>query len=504
MPWNLPSASPGSRKQARGNPARPSDSRLLWVVAMALMASATSLLAPGSSASRSAQLQLVFEDRPINLSNSPDTFSDAPQVVVTRNGTAHVVWTEEAPSAFLGTNILGRNRIAGAWSASEVVAYSAQDPALVSWDGDAVAAAYALGREGDDLSVAFKILLARFDSTARTWNRQRTLVPTGQGGIQPSLDHADGRFWLTWVDTSAGVRRPQFAGLRNDPTPDPIANTLSGIEDNVQSPQVLAASDGPDQTDVHFAWMNEVNTDSDISHVWMSAAAPTPSVNRDLDNYYLYGQPRRPDLAATDRNGVCLAWQEAVSFEGSLRQDIIRMCSPWSEAQNETNSREISGEPSLALDSEYGALLLWQERKAPEPGEEIRFLQSLPAIASTVYTGAVSMPDIAYKADTGDVHAVWVGQAVGSSGSDVYYARWKANAPSPTPSATATASSTPSRTASATQPSPTLTLPPEKTPTPGSATITPTPSRTPTAPPPSATPVSRLFVPRLDQPNEAP
>jgi hypothetical protein len=500
MSWDLPLASPDAGK-AGGKPAAASRlrSRLTWMASLVLSISVASLLEPSPSASRSAQLQLVFEEQPVNLSNSPDTFSDAPQVIVTRNGEVHVVWTEDAPSAFLGTNILGRNRVADLWSAPAVVAYSAQDPALVSWDGDSVAAAYALGREGDDLSVAFKILLARFDPAARTWNRQRTLIPTSQGGIQPSMDYADGRFWLTWVDTSAGVRRPQFAGLRNDPTPDPIANTLSGIEDNVQSPQVLTASDGPDQTDVHFAWMNEVNTDSDISHVWMSAAAPTPSVNRDLDNYYLYGQPRRPDLASTSRSGVCLAWQEAVSFEGVLRQDIIRMCSPWSEARNETNSSEISGEPSLALDAEYGALLLWQERKSSQSDEEIRFLQSLPAITSTVYTGTVSMPDIAYNADSGDVHAVWVDQAIGTSGSDVFYARWKANAPSPTPSHTATVTPTPSRTPKPTQPTSTITPPPEKTPTPGSPTITPTPSRTPTAPPPTATPASRLFVPRLDQ-----
>jgi len=468
---------------------------------------AAGLLWPRTGASYPQHLQLTFEDPPVNLSSSPNEDSETPRVVVTEAGTVHVIWQEYAENNFTSSNLLARHRPAGgAFSEIQHLARSAQDPALVTWGEDGAAATYASGRPGatqDDIE--FKILLNLWDSASGAWSRRGQAVPTGNGGVQPSIAFAEDRFWLAWVDaSSSGQRRPQYAAVRNHPTPDPIGDTLSLFDDNVQAPQVAAASDGEGETDIHIAWMNSYGTESEITHLWLPAAQPTPSVNRELGAYYLFGQARRPALAATRRQNICLAWQEAVTSPGNFHQDVIQMCSPWTAPTNLSESTTASGEPSLALDDDNGSLILWQERLIPRVNEEIRFLQGAPPITSTVFTGTVSMPHLAFHPGSRDVHAVWVANAPGAAGTDIFYARWKVDAPtpSPSPSPMPSPSATASATNSPTPPSPTTTPSPEFTPTPLTPTITPTPSRTPrpsATATPSPTPVDTIFVPALHQ-----
>ncbi|MCB9176408.1 MAG: hypothetical protein H6648_04545 [Caldilineae bacterium] len=481
-------------RAARGH-ARPG---LLVAGAVGLALLASGLRQPLPGATQPERLTLRFEDPPRNLSGSPDSDSDFPRIAVTQAGTVHVVW-QEAADNLAGSNLLTRARRDGLWGDTQYLARAAQDPALIAWGEDEAAAAYASARpaDGGDGDIAFKIMLNRWDPKAAAWSRRGEAVPTGDGGVQPALGHADGRFWLAWVDTSASLRRPQYAALRDGPTPEPIGDTLSLFDDDVQSPQVAPASDGPGDTDINIAWMNGYGIESNLSHVWLPAAAPTPSVNRALGTYYLYGQPRRPALAATRRQNVCVAWQEAVNNEAGFRQDVIQMCSPWTAPVNVSSSASASGDPSLGLDDDIGSLMLWQERLVPRIDEEIRFLQGAPPHSSTVYSGTVGMPSLAFDPQRRELHAVWVASLPGAAGSDIFYARWKVDSPTPSPSPTPsrTPSRTPSPSPSTTPPTPTMTTPPELTPTP--ATYTPTPSVTPTT---RQTPAAhRLYAPSLRQ-----
>ncbi len=487
--------SSGQRAQ---RPARSAASLLLAAAGVL----AVWLLRPVPGAVHPQGLRLSFEDPPINLSASPDSESEFPRVGVTGSGRVHVIWQEVVDGNATGSNLMARSRPAGgSFAPVTTLARAAQDPALVTWAGEGAAAAYASGRPGDDggSTPEFKILLNRWDETEGAWARRGDAVPTGDGGVQPSITYAEGRFWLVWVDSSAsGKRRPQYASLRDDPDRDPIGDTLSLFDDRVQAPQAAPASDGPGLTDMHVTWMNSYGSDSEISHLWMDAAAPTPSVNREIGPYYLLGQPRRPVLDATHRENICLAWQEAVYAPGDFRQEVIQTCSPWTQPGNLSQSETASGEPSLQLDDSLGSMLLWQERLVPHVKEEIRFLQGAPPITATVFTGTVGMPHIAYHEPSDMVHAVWVATAPGASASDVFYARWRVSAPTPSPTRTVTRTPTPSRT----PPTPTRTSSPELTPTP--VTYTPTPSRTPTGTP-SRTPEPGkiLHIPFMLQDREA-
>ncbi|HQZ70278.1 MAG TPA: hypothetical protein PK826_02970 [Anaerolineae bacterium] len=461
-------------------------------------------------------LGLAFGDAPLNLSNSPGAGAEGPRLVVTEGGSVHVVWQEDADSS-LGSDLITRRKVpAGAWSAPAVLEYSGRQPAITSFDKDEVAVAYVGGYSEPDGSLKMGIYVKAYDPSQHRWPLAGKPVPGGDGGVQPDVVQAEGRLWLVWVDTSTGSRRTAWQSRFPSGTPAPRGSTFDGIINNAQSPRIAAAVDQVGSADLHVAWMDESAQDSWITHLWMAAAAPTPQVNGDLGPYYAQGLPRLPDIAASDRSTICLAWQEVVPLPPpDRRQDIVRSCSPWQEAFSESETGRPAADPSIDMDRQLGLLLAWRQEDGGTPGagRGLRYRQELPPHQGNIWEGEASQPDIVYDRASGDVHAVWLARVPGSDFTDVFYARWRPLLPSPSPSVTVTASMTasatrspvPTRSPSATR---TPTVDPRRTPeatptrgTPATPTRTPTGSRTPieTATRTTPTPRYRLYCPRLEQ-----
>ncbi len=478
-----------------------------------LVASALAILASrdeGPARREADDLGLAFGDPPLNLSNSPDAGAEGPRLVVTDGGSIHVVWQEDSDSS-LGSDLITRRKVpAGAWSAPAVLEYSGRQPALTSFDTDEVAVAYVGGYADSDGSLKMGIYVKGFDPGQHRWPLAGKRVPGGDGGVQPDIDHAEGRLWLVWVDTSTGSRRTAWQSRFPSGTPAPRGSTFDGIINNAQSPRIAAAVDQDDDADLHVAWMDESAQDSWITHLWMAAAAPTPRVNGDLGPFYAQGLPRLPDLAAADRGSICLAWQEVVPLPPpDRRQDIVRSCAPWQDAVSANDAGRPSADPSIAMDRQLGLLLAWRQDDGGTPGagRGLRYRQELPPHQGSIWEGEASQPDIVYDRASGDIHAVWLARVPGSDHNDVFYARWRPLLPSPSPTATvwpsasATRSPSPTRKPSATR---TPTLDPsrtmEATPTlgtPATPTRSPTASRTAVA---TATPSAyRLYCPRLER-----
>ncbi len=398
------------------------------------------LLAPLSDAMRP---QVILEDE-IDLSQSPAVFSERPEVVVTNDGTVHVVWEE-------GINIKHRYRWKGTeeWSPTLTIFRKGYDPALAT-DGRTVAVAFVQGKR--DATETTEILFKIWDSDTRSWPLLAAEIQTGDENIaadgqQPdlALSNDGSALWLIWVDTTWGERQPYFARIRlADRTV--AASAIDPLAD-AQGPAIAI---GPENT-VHVVWTQQFDTrKSYIKHAYRTDVSPW---TLDSTAYFREAkQARAPDVGATAGN-LCMVWHENTSklVQGAPESDneVVLYCRGDGEYHNISNTADHSLMPRLAMDDLRGQMVLWKENRIPR---EIVFRQGPPPPANgeaMVDEGPVDMPSVAFHELRGEgyVHSVW-SEETDDGGSDVRYARWQVGVPTPTPSATAiptvTATFTPS------------------------------------------------------------
>jgi hypothetical protein len=450
------------------------------LVPLILAAGLGMVLATPSAGTTRAQLVLEVTSQ---LSNSPTRESRNPRVVVTRGGTVFVAWEEEGATQAGLNDVFFRNLPAGVgatWQppVAAAAARFAQSPALATYAGDEVGLAF---ESVYPVAGGRQIELKQWNPTARRW----PLVPNalggvGEDGVEPDLAYQpDGTLWMTWVNTRDGSRRPYYARLVNGGV-ESGGTILACFSFDAFWPRIAVAADQDTTEAVHVVWSNDhFAAGASIQHAFRSLGETEWTCN-DAEPTFFETDPvqqRLPDVSATARDSVCIAWQEGDGPLGpNQKQDIIHTCAPWSQVSNTSDSGARAVAPNIALAPNalgIGALIMWELQQAGQ----VWFSRSTPPLKAPVRSNSHT-PDIALDPVTGTVHAVW-SEDVGEGGSEIFYARWSALPPSTTPTATATRTPSPTASGSATAATPVATT--------ATATLTATlstPGRTPT---PSAT-----------------
>jgi hypothetical protein len=478
-------------------------------VAGVLVMGAMALLvaSPARAASR------VQTEDDATLAEYPTTPAVTPRIVVTGDGTIHVVWQEgdgEAPV------ILHRYRPAGGpWSPPTEVYWGGTQPSLAT-DGSTVALAFV--RAPFDRLDTSEVLYNLWDPAARQWRDEPAAIQgdIGLSGAQPAVafDRFYGLLWIVWTSSRHAEHRPYYARIRVADGAVESAGHIDEYEQGGQGPSIAVDA----ENNVHVAWSTGyANGEADISH-WEWSESTQSWTSRDSALYNEIRQARSPDVA-TGAGVVCLTWHE-----GSLTQpnEVLLSCDkPSGNIWFGNISRtplERSLVPRLLVDDTRGTMVAWRERPA-QAVDQIVFSQGfpppapVPALVTDGSAPTVDAPALAFHA--GSVHAVWIASSP-TGGSQVRYARWRADPPTatPTPTPTVTVTPTATRRPSTTTPTPTGTRRPTATATPTGTQRTPSPSPTPTGtrrtPSPTPTPTetvpappATIYLPILERSNRS-
>lgn len=370
-----------------------------------------------------------------NLSASPGTSSNQPDIVVTADGTVHVVWEE-------GPNIVHRYRPAGSdgWSPPAIVFRQGHDPALAT-NGQTVVVAFVRGRREstEDTEILYKV----WDSRNRSWpllpeQVQPSSENIAAGGQQPdaALSEDGGILWLVWIDTTWGDQRPYYARIR---LADHHVESAEIDPQSVraQGPSIAIAPDGR----IHVAWseQSELKKTAYVAHFYREDGSYWQA---DPANPYFLEvrQARAPDIAVSDRS-FCLVWHEnltqQVAGTPQANNEVILHCD--GRQWNISNSPTHSLVARLALDSLRGPMTIWKENGEPR---EIVFRQGHPPPANndaSIGTGQVEAPAIAFG--NGHAYAAWAAASGGDS--EIFTAHWQVAVPTATPKPSATPTRTP-------------------------------------------------------------
>ena len=278
--------------------------------------------------------QITLIEGPVKLSASPDKFSELPRIAVSQDGSAQVVWQEEANTS-LGTDVASRFReFGGTWS-PELRISSSESPSISSWGANEFAVVYARGIALGG-PVDYKLYYKRWNNDEKKWSGSKAIAG-GVDGIQPDIAYVDSNYLFTWVNVGSGVRRPQWSMISDEPSPIPYTDALSTIDSMAQGPRVVAASDGPGQSDGHFVWMNDDPGGSELDLAKLDIASRSLSA-QSVQPFFLNGVLRGPALASRSRSEVCLSWEEETSFQNLIFRDIILRCQPWTQSERVTDS----------------------------------------------------------------------------------------------------------------------------------------------------------------------
>ena len=434
----------------------------------------------------SASPRVVTEDERV-LSNTPTVRSIDPKIVVTNDGTLHVVWQEGVKGLDTDEPVIMHvyRSPGGSWSRPTEVYWDGSQPSIAT-DGNTVGVAFV--RNPFDQFDSTEILYKIWDNETKQWPEEPQAIEgdIALQGSQPSLafDRFHGYLWIVWLSSRAEPNRPYYARILVDSGQVESAGAIDDYEEGAQSP-VTAVSP---ENDIHACWSTGYPSGESEINCWQWTEGSSYWTYNDPPLWDQIRQARAPDIdISTDL--LCVTWHEGSQ---SRPNEIILSCDKpsgnvwfgnisWSQ-----DDRSLL--PSLEVDEKRGSMVLWRERRRSAP-QQIVFEQGLPppvpepAPVNDGQATKVDMPSLAYA--SGYAHAVWV-EETEQGGSEVRYARWEAALPTATPSATSTPSAT------ATQ----------------RPTHTPTPSITPTGtiPTPSATsseltptpPAHSIYLARLD------
>ena len=415
-----------------------------------------------------------------NLSMSIGLASMNPATAITIDddtgeATIHVVWEEDTDLVHRWRELQG-----GEWSAKRKIYYFGQDPTLTAMGETLVLGFMKTPAYPEELS---EILLASWKDGA--WEpipvktKGGTLI--SENGQQPDidLDPTDGTLWLTWIDASGGTLTPKWAHL--DATFRVTSSDLLVVSDSVQSPSISVGTEGT----VWAAWSERFASGDET--IYLNSRPPGSTWRSDPRGVNEGERGRLPDVSAS-RDDVCVAWQETVG-ESDANQEIYLDCESADRQYNHSDT--VGGrslQPSLALDDEMGALVVWQERLTRSE-REIEARQGPPPSERLMVDNGAAVQSPSVVLHDGVAHSAWV---VGDGDdAEVHYANWELSGPPPTATATPTRTATrtatrtprPTNTATATSVVPSATPEATVTPgTPGTPTATPSVTVTPDRP----------------------
>lgn len=275
-----------------------------------------------------------------SLSNT-DNNSRAPQVVVTEDGTVHIVW-EETAEGEIGSlyHTFGSS---GAWSSpTEIIGDS---PSLATGSAGEVHMAY-VSQSGATLDVFYM----RWDGSA--WTLPVNVSQTSGISSAPAIAYTSGGvLHLIWADNTSGTM-----ALQHGQSSDGVSWSTFPIPNGDGEAPAVAVGPG-DVLNVVWQSPDALTGQNDVWYMeydagkWSlpEAVSDSPDVNSIA-----------PDVAVDPDGTVHVVWQEAIGTNSAIYH-AARSAGTWSSPQDVSGTLASASLPALHINSIGSGFLAWDE-----------------------------------------------------------------------------------------------------------------------------------------------
>ena len=371
----------------------PAVAALLLIVSLAGVTPASGPLHLGEVGLESPQGRQSWLD-PTNVSGSPAVDSEAPALVVTGVGSAHIVWEE-------GDALYHAYQAAGSWSAPAPVA-TGEQPSLAVTPAGTVHLVFV--NEIDDV---YNLYYTRWDGD--DWAQPpRKISDTGPFSDSPQLAAAaDGHLHVVWTEDEQ-----VYYGNSSDGLVWAYAPIAEG-----SAPTIGVDGAGA----VQAAWQGEEGADYDVCFSRLEGYSWLPPLNVSDSS----DDSTAPDLFVKSDGTPHLAWQEVISATPRIRYSH----GPgWTQTVTLSESGSGAYLPSLTIDAWGRRHAAWEDFAFPTyrirhtssgAGDPI---WSPPATLAQGSSLAQQLREVSlYPGSDGTVHVAWV-ESEGGKG-EVFYLR---------------------------------------------------------------------------------